>query len=323
MNYRYFAPRAARRCALAFATLWLVSMMIFAALSVVKGDAATVRLAGSGSAEQIERLRHELGLDLPLPVRYVNWLKGIVHGDWGRSYSSNRPVSQILLERGRYSLLLGVTASLLLLPLTLLFGVWSGLRPGGLADRIISLVSLGFLGLPEFVTGTLLIVVFSLTLHWLPALSLVSLTQPWWQQLHLMVLPVVTLLSVCLAQNIRLLRLGVISASQSSASQNARLNGIAETTVILRWILPVALVNCLPLLARYITYLISGALVAETIFAWPGLAATLVNATLVRDTPVVMGITLLVCTLTIASNLFADLLTSLLSPAARQGGGHV
>lgn len=322
MNYRRFIRRVAQRCGLSLVTLWLASMVIFAALSGVKGDAATARLAGSGSAQQIALLQHELGLDRSLPVRYIDWLTGVLQGDWGQSYSSGRPVSQILLERGRYSLLLGVTASLLLLPLTLLFGLWSGLRPGSWADRMISLVSLGLLGLPEFVTGTLLIVLFSLTLHWLPALSLVSTTVPWWQQLPLMVLPVATLLSVCLVQNIRLLRVGVISASQSPASENARLNGIAERTVIMRWILPVALVNCLPVLARYITYLISGALVAETLFAWPGLAATLLNATLTRDTPVVMGVSLLVCTLTVSFNLLADLLTALLNPAGQQGEVH-
>nr|WP_255567237.1 ABC transporter permease [Erwinia sp. S38] len=304
----------------ALGTLWLLSAIVFFALSMMKGDAATSRLAGNADRQQVEIVRVQLGLDRPLAERYANWLSGILRGDWGHSYLNNRPVSQLLWDRGRYSLALGGVASVLLLLLTFFCGTWCGLHPGRGFDRACGLLSLIFVALPEFVTGTLLVLIFSLTLHWLPALSLISPAQSLWRQWPQFILPVLTLLSVCLAQNIKLMRLGVLRASRSSACENARLNGISERQVIVRWILPQALGNTLPVLARYITYLSGGALVAETLFGWPGLAASLLNATLLRDTPVVMGIAMVICAVTVLLNGIADLLTAMLNPAARRGG---
>ncbi|MRT24918.1 ABC transporter permease subunit [Enterobacteriaceae bacterium RIT697] len=319
MMLRVTATRMLLRAAQALFTLWLLSAIIFSAMSLVKGDAATQRLAGSGSPEQVAALRTQLGLDKPLTTRYQRWVKGVLRGDWGNSFINGRPVSHVLWERGRFSLALGATASVLLVVMGVTAGVYCGLHPGSVADRLISLLSLGLVTLPEFVTGTLLVMVFAFTLHWLPALSLVVPTQSLWSQWPLFILPVLTLLSVSLAQNIKLIRLGVIRASQSASSECARLNGVEEVRVILHWILPDALGHCLPVLARYIAYLFGGALIAETLFGWPGLAAALLNATLSRDTPVVMGIAMVICTLTVLLNLLADSLTALFNPAAGQG----
>lgn len=303
----------------AVATLWLLSFIIFSALALAKGDAATARLAGSGSAQQVRDLRAQLGLDKPLLTRYRLWLGGALRGDLGTSYLSGRPVSELLLDRGRFSLALGACASLLLL-LAFSAGIWCGLRPGGAADRLIGTFSLVLAALPEFVTGTLLVLLFALTLRWLPALSLVSDELSLWAQWPLFILPVLTLVSVCLAQNIRLIRAGVMRASASAACESARLNGVAERRVVLHWVLPEVLSYVLPVLARYITYLFGGALIAETLFGWPGLAASLLNATLSRDTPVVMGIAMAICCLTVLLNALADGLTALFTPAAGREG---
>lgn len=299
-------------------TLWLLSLLIFTSMSLVKGDAASARLAGNGNQEQVNALRIQLGLNQPLSLRYLHWIAGVSHGEWGRSYLNDRAVSSLLWERGRFSLALGATASLLLIGLALTAGIYCGLHPGTLLDRLISMASLILVALPEFVTGTVLVIVFALTLHWLPALSLITPARSLWSQWTLFILPVLTLLSVCLAQNIKLIRAGVIRAAQSPACECARLNGVAEFTVILYWILPETLSHCLPVLARYITYLFGGALIAETLFGWPGLAAALLNATLSRDTPVVMGIAMVICSVTVLLNFLADCLTALLNPATRQ-----
>lgn len=307
------------RAAQAVATLWLLSLIIFSALSLSKGDAATARLAGGGTPAQVAALRAELGLDKPLLVRYGRWIGGIIQGDWGKSALSGRPVSALLAERGGYSLALGATASLTLVVLAFVAGIGCGLHPGSAADRLIGTVSLVLVALPEFVTGTLLILLFALTLRWLPALSLINDARPLWAQWPLFILPVLTLLSVCLAQNIRLIRAGVIRASASAACESARLNGLPEAKVILHWIMPEVLSYALPVLARYITYLFGGALIAETLFGWPGLAAALLNATLARDTPVVMGIAMVICCLTVLLNALVDGFTALFAPAARRG----
>lgn len=320
MMFKDLIKRLLWRTTQAVFTLWLLSVIIFSAMSLVKGDAATQRLARTGSGEQITALRLQLGLDQPLAARYLQWANGVVRGHWGTSYLNGRPVNKLLWERGRFSLALGASASVLLVMIAVITGVYCGLHLGSAIDRLISLLSLGLVALPEFVTGTLLVMVFALTLHWLPALSLISPTQSLWSQWSLFILPILTLLSVSLAQNIKLIRLGVMRASQSPACECARLNGVAEPRVVLHWILPEALGHCLPVLARYITYLFGGALTVETLFGWPGLAAALFNATLSRDTPVVMGIAMVICTLTVLLNLLVDSLTALLNPAARQGG---
>ncbi|HAF5680916.1 TPA: ABC transporter permease, partial [Salmonella enterica] len=258
-------------------------------------------------------LRHEMGLDRPFVTRYFSWVMAAIHGDFGHSRVSNLAVSQIIGEKGVASLLLGGGTLVLMVPLTLFLGVWSGLHAGKRTDRLIGTFTLTLLTVPSFVTGTLLVLVFSFMLHWLPALSLLSKNAGISQWAQAMVLPMLTLLSVCLAQTVRVLRAGVISASESEATQMARLNGIQEWRIVLFWIMPVALINFLPLLARYIATLLSGALIAETLFAWPGLASALLDATQNRDTPVVMAIAMLVCLLTVSLNMLVDLAVDYLS----------
>ncbi|EBD0364607.1 TPA: ABC transporter permease [Salmonella enterica subsp. enterica serovar Muenchen] len=294
-------------------SLLALSLLVFSTLELVKGDAASIRLAGQGSASQISTLRHEMGLDRPFVTRYFSWVMAAIHGDFGHSRVSNLAVSQIIGEKGVASLLLGGGTLVLMVPLTLFLGVWSGLHAGKRTDRLIGTFTLTLLTVPSFVTGTLLVLVFSFMLHWLPALSLLSKNAGISQWAQAMVLPTLTLLSVCLAQTVRVLRAGVISASESEATQMARLNGIQEWRIVLFWIMPVALINFLPLLARYIATLLSGALIAETLFAWPGLASALLDATQNRDTPVVMAIAMLVCLLTVSLNMLVDLAVDYLS----------
>lgn len=306
------------RLLLASGTLLVVSLLIFITLSLIKGDAATIRLAGQAGTAQIEILRQQLALDQPLAKRYLSWLIAILQGDAGYSYISGTPVSHLLMTRGKASLLLGSTTIVLLVPLALLFGVWSGLKQGGLADRLTGIVSLTLLAVPEFVTGTILIFLFAISLHWLPALSIQNSSMSYTAGLKALILPVLTLLSVCLAQNIRQIRASTLIASRSEACQMARLNGFSEKYLICHWILPAVFINFLPLLGRYITALLSGAFVAEALFAWPGLATCLLTATQERDTPVIMAISIFICTLTVSINALLDIATLILNPVSRQ-----
>lgn len=301
------------------ATLLLLSLVLFWLLSLISGDAASARLGSTGGVEQVAALRHTLGLDQPFITRYISWLVQVLHGDFGYSYASGEPVMPLVIARGKASLLLGVMTLAMLIPLAILLGLWSGLHEGHWGDRLIGVLSLGLLGTPEFVTGTLLVVLLSFTLHWLPALSLWHDGMTYSEWAMIMVMPVLTLLSVCLAQNVRLIRAGTIAATRSEACQMARLNGFSEWQVIVHWIMPMAMITYFPLLARYITALLSGALIAETLFSWPGLASTLLEATQSRDVPIIMAIATLICTFTVIINALVDMLAQLASPAARRG----
>lgn len=312
------AKALVQRLMMALFTLLLLSLILFFTLSLLTGDAANARLGGLASAEQLSALRHQLGLDVPVYLRYLAWLNAVLHGNFGVSYIDGEPIAALLLERGKNSLLMGAVTLLLLLVLSLLAGVFSGLKAGSRADKCISALSLVLLAVPSFVTGTLLILLFSFTLHWFAALSILQHNMSLHDWYNVLALPVLTLLSVCLAQNIRLIRAGVISVSHGEACHMARLNGFSESQVVLYWILPVAIINYLPMLARYISGLLSGALIVETLFAWPGLASALLNATQSRDIPVVMAISMLLCLVTVLINALADMASLLLNPAVRR-----
>ncbi|MFF2146197.1 ABC transporter permease [Kitasatospora sp. NPDC058190] len=306
-----------RRLAVAAGTLLAASVLVFAATALAPGDAAAARLGGRAGPEQIAALRHSLGLDQPAWIRYGHWLWHAVQGDLGTSYASGRPVAQLIAERAGNSLLLGAVAAALLVPLAVGLGLWAGLRAGRAADRVVSTATLALVSLPEFVVGTLLVLLLAVGLGWLPAVSLPSAGHSVAAEPRVLVLPVLTLLSVSLAQNVRLVRAGVLAATDSEAARTARLGGIPEHRVVLRWVLPAAVVPAVPVLARYLAYLLGGTLVAETLFGYPGLAAALVNATAARDVPVVQGVALIVAGVTVTLNLLADLLAAALNPAAR------
>jgi peptide/nickel transport system permease protein len=308
-----------RRVGAAAATLLAASLLVFAVTLLAPGDAAAARLAGQGaSPRQIAELRHSLGLDRPAWERYGSWLWDGLHGDLGRSYATGETVSGLIAERAGNSLLLGVVAAALLVPSAVGLGLWAGLRAGRPADRLVSTATLALVSLPEFVIGTLFIQLFAVGAGWLPAVSVPAAGQGPLSQPQILVLPVLTLLSVCLAQNVRLIRAGVSEAAGSDAVRAARLGGVPEHRVVLKWVLPAAVVPAVPVLARYLAYLLGGTLVAETLFGYPGLAAALVGATAARDAPVVLGVSMLAAGVTVILNLLADALAATLNPAARR-----
>ncbi|MFJ1729952.1 ABC transporter permease [Streptomyces sp. NPDC088254] len=308
-----------RRAGIAAVTLLTASVLVFGATLLAPGDAAAARLAGQGaSPRQIAGLRHSLGLDRPAWERYGSWLWGALHGDLGRSYATGETVSGLIAERAGNSLALGAVAAVLLVPSAVGLGLWAGLRAGRSADRVVSTATLALVSLPEFVIGTVLIQIFAVGTGWLPAVSLPPAGEGPLSQPQILVLPVLTLLSVCLAQNVRLIRAGVTEAVGSDAVRAARLGGVPEHRVVLRWVLPAAVVPAVPVLARYLAYLLGGTLVAETLFGYPGLAAALVNATAARDAPVVLGVSMLVAAVTVTLNLLADAVAAALNPATRR-----
>ncbi|GAA2267611.1 MULTISPECIES: ABC transporter permease [Kitasatospora] len=297
--------------------LLAVSAIVFAATGAAAGDAASVSLGGEADPAAIAARRAELGLDRPALVRYGGWLLGVLHGDLGRSYVSGTPVADLLCARAGNSLVLAGVTVALLVPVSLGLGVWAGLRAGGLADRVVALVTLSLVSLPEFVTGTVLVLLLAVELDWLPAVSVLGPGQQLADRPQILVLPVVTLLVACVAHNARLVRAGVVAVSAGDAVATARLNGVPEHRVVLRYVLPAAIPPVIPLLARYLSLLVGGALVAETLFGYPGLASMLVQASAGRDVPTVQAAALTVAAVTVLVNLLGDLLGVLVDPLRR------
>jgi peptide/nickel transport system permease protein len=299
--------------------LAFVSVLVFGATQVLPGDAASAILGRSATPAQKAIYRKQLGLDKPLPEQYWRWISGVVQGDLGTSVASQLPVTSFISARAGKSLVLAIAALLVLLPVSLAFGIWAGIRRDRPVDHAISVASLALIALPEFVTGTILIAVLAVSLRWLPPTSILSsggaLSNP-----KLLVLPVLTLCVTAAPYLIRMVRAGVSEAMGADYVQMARLSGIPERRVVLRHALRNALAPTVQVFALTIQYLIGGIVIVETVFAYPGLGQGLVQAVVARDIPTVQGVAMLLAAIYIVINIAADVVVVLLIPKLRTGG---
>jgi peptide/nickel transport system permease protein len=313
---------ALRRVAAGILTLLVVSALVFAGTELLPGDAAGAVLGRNATPEQLAGLRAQMGLDSPAAVRYLEWLGGIVTGDLGNSAAgyaqgSERPIWDEISGEVRNSLTLALIAAVVMVPVALVLGVAAAVRAGRATDHAISTTSLAVISLPEFVIGSLLILVF---FSWLGVLSPVSLIPPGESPLanpKQLVLPVLTLLGASLAASIRMVRAGMIDALRTDYVQMARLSGLRERTVIRRYALRNALAPSVQIFAQNIQYLVGGIIVVEYLFSYPGLGKELVDAVAIRDVREVQSVAIVIAAVYISLNIVADLLVVLLVPKLR------
>jgi peptide/nickel transport system permease protein len=324
--HRRRAPLArffVRRVATGILTLIVASMLIFAATDLLPGSPASNALGKFATPQDIRALNQKLGFDHPLPVRYWNWLSGAVRGNLGDSAvgtannGAPAPIWPLIHDRLLNSLTLSITAAILLVPLALLFGTVSALKAGRLTDHTISTGLLALISLPEFVAGTLLVLVFFSLLNWLQPNSFIPPGSPAIDHPTLLILPVLTLLATSVAWAARLVRAGMIDVLDSEYVQAARLHGLPEERIIWRYALRNALAPSVQVFAVSIQALFGGVIVTEVLFSYPGLGAELVNAVEGHDTTLVQGIALLIATFYILVNVIADVLVVALVPRLR------
>jgi peptide/nickel transport system permease protein len=314
-----------RRAALGGVTLLVVSFLIFLATNALPGNVAQIVLGKNATPAHLARLERELGLDRPFLVRYGNWLGGAVRGDLGQSAvglaegARSAPVGSLIAVRLRNSLVIGLMAALLLLPLALVAGTVAAVRAGRFVDYAVSYASLVLGSLPEFVLGTFLIFIFFSQLDLLPPVALVApggspLARP-----DALVLPVLTLLGVSVAFCARQVRAGVIGSLRQDYVRMARLHGLRERRVLWRYALRNALAPSVQAYAQTVQYLFGGIIVVEALFAYPGIGGLLVNAVQTEDVTLVAAIALVLAAAYIAINIVADLIVLLLVPRLRTG----
>lgn len=304
-------------------TLLVVSILIFIATNVLPGNVAQTVLGRNATPSLVHQLDVRLGLDRSLIARYGSWLGGVVHGDFGRSGvavaegSANTSITSGLGTPLRDSLILAVITTILLVPLTLLLGTFAGLRAGRAADHAISTPALVASGLPEFVTATLLIVIFFSELHWLPPVSVLAPGQSPLASVKILVLPVVTLLCVALGSGVRQVRAGMIETMDQDYFKIAELNGIRGHRLLYRYGLRNALAPAVQSLAQNIQYLVGGIIVVESVFTYPGIGTYLVRAVSSRDVTEVQAAAIILAAIYIALNIVADVIVVLLVPKIR------
>lgn len=309
------------RIGLGALTLFLVSIVVFAATQALPGDTARAIL-GKEAADtaRYEALREQLGLDQPMTQQYLSWLGGVVTGDLGDSLVQDEPVTELLGRRVANTFLLVFIAALLSVPISLLLGSITALKRDSKFDVSITISSLSLAALPEFVIGIVLILLFATQVfHWLPAVSNVDASAPISSQLELFVLPAVTLTLAVAPYITRILRASTIEVLESEYVMMARLKGLPERLVVNRHALPNAMAPALQVTALNLAWLAGGVVVVEYLFAFPGIGSALVDAVANRDMPMVQAICLIIATVYVLANLTADILTILVSPRLRTG----
>lgn len=308
---------ALRRVAAGAGLVVVVATIVFFCTSVLPGDAAVQRLGRDANPQALTILRKQLGLDRPPQDRFIHWANGLVHGDFGTSLAGDAPVSTLIRSRIVNTLELAFITMMLLVPIAFTVGTISGLRPDGYFDRLTSWLSLAAISVPEFVVATLLALVFAVKLGWVPPVSLLPPGESAFSHLNLLVLPVITLLLIGLAYSIRMVRASVIEVMSAEYVEMARLNGVPEWRVITKHGLRNGLATVVQVIALTLQWFIGGVIVVETIFNYPGIGASLVDAVIARDTPYVQAVALLIAIMYIAINIIADILVILLVPRLR------
>ncbi|HEV2677158.1 MAG TPA: ABC transporter permease [Aliidongia sp.] len=283
------------RLAIAIITLLIVSFAVFFATSLLPGDTATILLGQAATPEAVAGLREAMHLNDPAILRFLRWILGLFQGDLGTSYANKMPVAALVGGRFVNTLKLAGITTLVSLPLALTLGITAAMLRGTLYDRIVTVLSIGVISIPEFMVATTAVLLFAVYLRWLPALSLANNVHSFADAVRIYAMPVITLTFVVSAQMIRMTRAAVIETLDTAYVEMARLKGASRGRLVLKHALPNALGPIVNAVALSLSYLIGGVIIVETIFNYPGIAKLMVDAVATRDLPLIQSCAMIFC----------------------------
>ncbi len=298
-----------RRLLLTVPVLWIVVTLVFGLIHMVPGDPVAQMLGEGTSATEVERLRHQFGLDRPVLDQYRTYMVGVVHGDLGVSFRNQQSVTSSILARYPATIELAAASTVFLIMISVPFGVISAVQRGRAADRFISFISLLGLSLPNFAIGPMLILFFSIVLGLLPVSGRDGLS-------HL-ILPAVTLGGGLAATMTRMVRGSMLEEIRQDYIRTARAKGLSERAVLFGHALRNGLIPVITILGLNAGALLAGSIITETIFSWPGLGRLTIQAISARDYPLIQGCILAIAVTYIAINLATDVLYSVIDPRIR------
>jgi peptide/nickel transport system permease protein len=308
----------ARRLALGVLTLFLISLVVYAAVLALPGDAATAILGREATPDRVAALRDQLNLNDSVISQYLSWIGGVLTGSFGESAATQQPVSELLSDRVANTAFLVFVAAVVAVPLSIGIGVWTAMRRDRSVDHVISTSTLVLAALPEFVIGIGLILLFATSLfHWFPAVSLLAPDEKAWSNPSVVVLPAATLVLAVTPYISRIMRGSMIEVLESEYVTMARLKGLSERTVIWRHAVPNAIVPAIQVTALQLAWMAGGVVVVEFVFSYPGIGSAFIDAVDNRDMPVVQTITMLAAAIYVVLNLLADLATIAVTPRLR------
>ena len=297
--------------------VFVVTFVVFGLILLIPGDPAITIAGPDATPEQIEIIRERLGLNRPFLIQYVDWLGSALRGDLGTSLFTSRAVTTSIMESLPVTLTLTVTAILISLLISVPLAIVSATRRGGWIDRLATVTSSIGIALPSFWLGLMLVLLFSLTLGWLPATGYVPLAQDPAAWLRHILLPALTLGVAAAAESTRQLRGSIIEVLQQDYVRTARAKGMRTRKVIGKHVLKNASVPLVTVIGLQVTLLLGGAIVVEQVFGVPGLGQVAISAVTTRDIPVIQGVVLVAVLVAMLSNLLVDLAYGYLNPKVR------
>ncbi|WP_092500706.1 ABC transporter permease [Meinhardsimonia xiamenensis] len=305
-----------RRLISAVPVLLGITVIVFLIMSLIPGDPATAILGAYATPENVEKLNRDLGLDRPMVERYFIWLGNMLQGDFGRSFSLNRPVIDEVAERFSATLVLAGTSFVLCALFGIAAGVVSAVRQYGLADRLITFAVLIGISVPSFFLGMIMILFFAVRLRWFPVSGMYAIYGggDLADLLHHLVMPAVALAAVAAGVVARLSRSAMLEVLRQDYIRTARAKGLRERRVIFGHALRSAMVSIIPVLGLQAGFVLSGAVYIETVFQWPGVGRMLVDAILKRDLMLVQGGVVFVAAAYVLFNIAVDVAQALLDP---------
>ncbi|MBC6405826.1 MAG: ABC transporter permease [Rhodospirillales bacterium] len=306
-----------QRLGLGLLTLLVVSVLIFSAVELLPGDLAEAVLGQAATEETVAAMREQLGLDRSAPVRYLEWLSGAVVGDFGNSLISGERVSDAISERFSNTLMLAAYAAVIAVPISILLGIMVALLRNTLFDRVANVMTLTSISSPEFFLGYILILYFSVKTGWFPAIASQMGDTSLGDYLYRTFLPALALVLVVTAHMMRMTRAAIINLLASPYIEMARLKGVSPLKVIVKHALPNAWAPIINVVALNLAYLITGVVLVEVVFVYPGIGQLLVDAVAKRDFAIVQACCLIFAATFILLNLAADVGSILTNPRLR------
>ena len=306
-----------RRFLVGIGTLLFVSLLVFLGTELLPGDVAHAILGQGATPELLEQVRERLGLNEPLHVRYWVWLTNFVSGDFGTSLANGVDIGTEVSRRASNTIILALCTAVIAVPLSILLGLAAAVKPGGLLDRAITSSSLALISFPDFLVAVVLVTIFAVKLQWLPAIASIRPSYDLVDWIRVLILPVTGLTFTILAHMVRMTRSAVLNVLSSPAIEMAILKGVPRRRLLFRHALPNALGPIINVIALNLAYLISGVVVIETLFNFPGLGRYMVEGVTNRDVPIVQTCAMIFCTFYVLLNMTADILSIMANPRVR------
>lgn len=301
----------------------VVSVLVFWLIQVVPGDPGRNALGQYATSAQVAAWNEANGMVGPLPGRYLDWLGGFLTGEWGHSVTYDQPVRPLILERLGRSIVLGIYAFVILVPVSILIGSFQAYRQGRRSDRVMTVLTMAVTAIPEFVIGVALLIVFAVWLGWAPVQSAIDPADGLFRNLALMTLPAITLAASLAGVLSRMVRSGVIETIRAPFHTTAVLKGLRPGRVLRKHVLRNALIPTVALTGMYLAGLLGGSAVVETLFNYPGLGALIVTAAEKKDILLLESGVRVAGVISLGAILLADLASLLMDPRIRFSAGEL